>query len=269
MNIFKTALCLILSTFIIACSGSRTITTPLTDRNHTVDGTLAGWDVEQSVVERTDAINYYATHDNEFLYLYADVKSPAQNNAMRQSGYIIYISDNQENPKKVGIAFPSGTFNLLRENPAAYNSFLNDQEWFQNPENNEILENLDDEIFDRIMIVEQTDNGEQSHGFINKDQLQIDGIDIAVDEGRRLMGIEMRVPLNQSSLYNLDGSNIWIGFEINPPNFKIQNNEASTTQQQRYGGQGRQSRQCSVSTRANMRRQLGQYEQWYQLNLSN
>ncbi|CAN5387041.1 hypothetical protein BH23BAC3_BH23BAC3_25980 [soil metagenome] len=267
MNTLKTAVFIIFSFLIVACSGSRTVTTPATDRSLTVDGNLTGWDLEQSVVERSDAVNYYATHDNEFLYLYVDVRSRAKNYAMRQSGFIIYLSSNEENRKQVGIAFPSGSFNLLREDPGAYNSFLNDQEWGQNPRNMELLQNLEGEIFDRIMIVERSGSSERNHGFINKDQLLIDGIEIAAEDGRRLMGIEMRVPLNEASLYNLNGNKIWLGFEIDPPNIRIQDDQSSMNQQQRYGGQ-RRVNQNRGNRQSNLRQRMGQYERWYQLNLS-
>ena len=266
MNKFLISVILILSFLIVACSGSRTVTTPVTDRALTIDGNLSGWNLEQSMIERSDAVSYYATHDNEFLYLYVDVRSPAKNNAIRQSGLIIYLSSDEENRKQVGLAFPSGTFNLLREDPGAYRSFLNDPEWGHDPQNRERLQNLEEEIFDRIMIVERSGGSDRNHGFINKGQLLIDGIEIAAADGRRLMGLEMRVPLNESSLFNLEGDNIWLGFEIDPPNIRLQDDQASMNRQQRYGNQRRPT-QNRGSRQANLRQQMGQYEQWYQLNL--
>lgn len=266
MNTFHTSIFLFLSLLIVACSGSRTVTTPVTDRALTVDGNLSGWNLEQSQVERTDAVSYYATHDNEFLYLYVDVGSAAKNNAMRQSGLIIYLSSDEDNRKQVGLAFPSGTFNLLREDPVAYNSFLNDPEWGHNPQNRERLQNLEKDIFDRIMIVERTGGSDRNHGFINKDQLLIDGIEIAAADERRLMALEMRVPLNESSLFNLHGDKIWVGFEIDPPNIRLQDDQSSMNQQQRYGNQRRVS-QSRGNRQASLRQQMGQYEKWYQLNL--
>jgi hypothetical protein len=267
MNTFHTSIFLFLSLLFVACSGSRTVTTPVTDRPLTIDGNLSGWNLEQSQVERTDAVTYYATHDNEFLYLYVDVRSPGMNNAIRQSGLIIYLSSDENNRKQVGLAFPSGTFNLLREDPGAYRSFLNDPEWGHDPQNRERLQTLEEEIFDRIMIVERTGGSDRNHGFINKDQLVIDGIEVAAAEGRRLMGLEMRVPLNESSLFNLEGDNIWLGFEVDPPNIRLQDDQSSMNQQQqRYGNQRRVS-QSRGNRQASLRQQMGQYEQWYQLNL--
>jgi len=265
---FKTVIFLIiLAASLSSCSGTKSIVTPATDHQVAVDGTLTGWDLEKSVLDRSEVIDYYATHDNEYIYLYIDVKSPAQNNAMRNSGLIIYISSNKDSRKKTGIAFPAGSFNLLREDPNKYNSMLNDREWLQNPRNLQILELLESEIFDRIMIVEESRAG-KDYGFINKDQLQIDGIQIAAGEGRRLMSVEMRVPVDESSFFNLEGNRVWLGFEIDPPDIRInQEDPATANQRDRYGQRRRISEQAG--NQMNFRRQMGEYEEWFLLNLTN
>ncbi|WP_147303646.1 hypothetical protein [Rhodohalobacter sp. SW132] len=265
MSSIKLILSITLLLLFTACSGSRMVTTHQTETQITVDGSLSDWNIEQSVVDRSDAAHYYAAFDDEYLYLFVDVRSAARNSAMRQSGFIIYLSDNQENRKRAGIAFPSGTFNLLRENPGVYNSFINDEEWSQNPQNRELLEDLQENIFDRIMIIEQS-GSDRNRGFINKDQLQVDGIEIASDDGRRLLGIEMRVPLNDASLFNLSSDEIWLGFEIDPPNFRIRNDQ-DTMNQQRYGGQRRPMQQQRRNNPSNMRHMMGAYEQWFHLNI--
>lgn len=257
----------LLSVLFIGCSGTKTINTPQTDQSPEVNGNLSGWNLEASLIEQTDAVSYYATHDRDFLYLFVDVKSPAKNHAIKQSGFIIYLSNSEENQKQTGIAFPSGTFNLLRENPSVYQSFLSDQEWFQKPQNREMLESMENQIFNRIMIVEQNESS-TNHGIIDKDRLQIDGIELSSGENRRLTSIEMRVPLNSSSIYNLHGNEIWLGFEINPPNFRIQSDNTTTGNQQGYGrGSGRRMSQSSENRRATLRQQMGQYERWYKLSL--
>jgi hypothetical protein len=76
----------------------------------------------------------------------------------------------------------------------------------------------------------------------------------------------MRIPLNSSSIYNLNSNQLWLGFEIDPPNFRIQNNDNTTAGQQRYG-RGRMA-QGSNTSRMNLRQRMGQYERWYNINLS-
>ena len=251
--------------FYAGCSGTKTISTPKITDAPEIDGNISGWNMQDSVIDRTDVADYYASHDSDFLYLYIDVKSPAHNHAMKQSGFIIYISGSEEYRNRIGLAFPSGTFNLLRENPVVYDSFISDQEWFQQPQNMDRLEALESEIFDRVMVVEQIES-DTNYGFIDKERLQVDGIEISTGNNRRLMTIEMRIPLNSSSIYNLNSNQLWVGFEIDPPNFRIQNNDQTTAGQQRYG-RGRMA-QGSNTSRMNLRQRMGQYERWYNINLS-
>lgn len=249
------------------CSGTQTVTAPYTDSAPEIDGSLSGWNLESAVIERTEVADYYTTFDDEYIYLYIDVKSPAHNQAIKQSGLIIYLSSSEERRKEKGIAYPSGSFNLLRENPGTYQSMLDDMEWLQQPDNRAALEELEEDIFDRIMIVEDFDD-DTNHGFIDKDRLQIDGIEIASGDNSRLMSIEMRVPLNSQSVYNLSGDRqLWLGFEVSPPDFRIRNDsDNNSATQQGYGRN--QQRAQPQNNRGDMRRRMGQYEEWYRLELN-
>ena len=258
---------LFISILILAgCSSTKTITTPETESSPEIDGNISDWDMQETLIERTDIADYYATHDNEFLYLYIDVKSPGHNQAMKQSGFIIYLnSGSEEERNRIGLAFPSGTFNLLRENPAVYDDFTSDQEWFQQPQNRERLEALESSIFNRVMVVERM-GSDTNYGFIEKERLQIDGINIETGDNRRLMTIEMQIPLNSSSIYNLTGDDVWLGFEIDPPSFRIQDNNNTGSGRQGYGRRGSMS-QSSNASRINIRQRMGAYERWYLINL--
>lgn len=258
----------ILSTIIyVGCSSTQTINAPKTTASPEIDGNISDWNMQEMLVERTDIANYYATHDNEFLYLFIDVKSPGHNQAMKQSGLIIYLSSGSEDERnRMGLAFPSGSFNLLRENPAVYESFTTDQEWFQQPQNRERLETLESEIFNRVMVVERMESN-TNYGFLEKERLQVDGIEIETGDNRRLMTIEMQIPLTSSSIYNLNGDEIWFGLEIDPPNFRIQSDNTTSSNRQGYGRRGGMS-QPNNTSRMNIRQRMGQFERWYRINLN-
>lgn len=262
--IFCYTILLVVLFTISGCSGTKVINSHKISEDREVDGNLTGWNLENSLIERTDAVNYYSSHNNEFLYLYIDIKSPGMNNSIKQSGFTIYISSNKDQRKQTGIAFPSGTFNLLRENPGSYQSLISDPEWLQKPENRSTLERLEEDIFDRIMIVERSGSSE-NHGFIDKGQLEVDGIQIAAGENRRMTSIELRIPLQNNSIYQIDGDKIWVGFEIEPPNFRIQENNNMDRQQR--NGRNRGMTQTNESRRVNMRQRMGQYENWFLLEL--
>lgn len=253
--------------FYTSCSSTKTINTPKTTTSPEIDGNISDWNMQESLIERTDIANYYSTHDNEFLYLFIDVTSLGHNQAMKQSGFTIYLnSGSEEERDRIGLAFPSGTFNLLRENPVVYNSFTTDQEWLKQPQNRDRLESLESSIFNRVMVVERLDS-DTNYGFIEKNRLQIDGIEIETGDNRRLISIEMQVPLNSSSIYNLKGEKIWLGFEIDPPSFRIQDNNNTGSTRQDYGRR-RPMSQGSNSSRMNIRQRMGAFERWYQINLS-
>jgi len=265
---FRILSILLLSILVSAsCSSTKTINTPETTVSLEIDGNISDWNMQESIIERTDNADYYATHDNEFLYLYIDVKSPGHNQAMRQSGFIIYLNSGSEDDRnRIGLAFPSGSFNLLRENPVIYESFTTDQEWFQQPQNRERLETLESEIFNRVMVVERIET-DTNYGFLEKEILQVDGIKIETGDNRRLMSIEMQIPLNSSSIYNLNGDEFWLGFEIDPPNFRMQDNNNTGSTRQGYGRRGGMSQGSNMS-RMNIRQRMGQFERWYYINLA-
>lgn len=254
-----------------ACSSSKVITPNKSDEELTVDGNLSDWSLGNSLLEESESVNYYVTHTDNFLYLYVDVRSPAMNNAMKQSGFTVYLSNSEGERKKAGILYPTGTYNLLRSsNPAEYQTFLRDPEWAQKQSNSKLLQDLEEDVFEQPMVVERYDDSSNAQrGFVSMDQLEVDGIQLSIDQDRRLIGLEMKVPLNSSSVFNInDEDNIWLGLEIDPPNFRVSSEYDSTSRnsQQRMGGQTQQRNQGNQ--RANIRRSMGQYEKWFKLNLN-
>lgn len=248
-----------------SCSNTKTITTQKIDSEKTVDGNLSGWNLSESLLESSEAVNYYASYTDDFLYLYIDLKSPGFERAMRNSGFIIYLSSEKASRKNRGIGFPSGVFNLLREYPDQYRSFLNDPEWGQKPANRELMSNFSDENFTRVLIVERhKDVSSTQYGFVSHTQLQSDGITLEVNNDRRLFGIELRVPLDGDSIYGISKGEVWLGFSIEPPEFRMRNSYDSSQQTSR-GNMQRGNR--NTNTRQSMQQRLGQYEKWFKLDI--
>lgn len=216
-----------------------------------VDGALTGWTTESTLINSSEDINYYAyLHDN-ILYLFVDVRSPRLDSAIRQSGLIVYLSNSKENRKRVGIGYPVGSFNLLRESPSAFNDFTTDIEWTRKPENVELLRSLLNQIYSRVMIVERYDGQSNAeYGFVEKHLVEIDGIEIATDQERRLTTLEMKIPLDGSTLYNVEKGDIWIGFTLEPPIFRYRNTDTMMDDRQSRGMYGQRNR--------NMQRQISQ-----------
>jgi len=236
MNQLSAIYFLILILLLTACSSTQQISVHHLDESITVDGSLSDWNTTDALLKETDNIRYFAAIHDEFLHLFIDVRSPFKENTIRQLGMIVYLSNSESDRKNVGIAYPPGTFNLLRDNPGAFNSFLTDQEWGQNPENVELMNDLSEDLFSRVMIVERPDGSNAEYGFVELSRLEIDGFEIYADEERSRMSIEMRIPINDSSIFNLRQEDLWVGFAIEPPRFRFRNeSDMSATRQQRGG----------------------------------
>lgn len=268
--IFYISLLIVLS-ITAACSGPQSLTIQERNSDVTMDGNLSDWNTGSSLIKSDEGLNIYAKNDSEFLYLFIDVKSARKDQVIQRSGLIIYIGDSKETRKDRGIGFPSGSFNLLRENPGVYQTFLNDPEWSQDPSNRELLEDLSDNIFDRVMIVERFEDNDTNYGFIDLEQLNVDGFQIAKSESGRFTSMEMKIPIDGSSIYNVESDRLWVGLSVEPPRFRMQDNQNDVSnRQQRRGQYG--NRQPRQNTRAQqqsaMRRNLGEYEEWLILELN-
>lgn len=229
--------------FFISCSGTEQVTVIQKDEPLPVDGNLTGWPTENTLINSSEEINYHAyLHDN-VLYLFVDVKNPRLNGAIRQSGLIVYLSNSEENRKRVGIGYPAGSFNLLRESTSAFEDFTTDPEWGRKPENIELMTNLLDDIYSRVMIVQRFDGESNAeYGFVEKHLVEIDGIEIASDQERRLINLEMKIPLDGSTLYNVEKGKIWVGFALEPPIFRFPNTNTMMNDQQSRGMYGQRNR---------------------------
>lgn len=249
------------------CSGPEQLTIHQEVEPLEVDGNLSNWNVNEALLKSTSEIDYYATQIDNNLYLFIEVKGLIKNSTITKSGLIVYLSNSEDNRKRAGLGFPTGTYHLMRQYPNAFEEFTTDMEWSQKPENRELLTSLSEEIFSSIMIVERpTESKDPEFGFIDKSQLEIDGFEIATNEDRRFISVEMKIPIGETSLFNLDkDKKIWLGFSIEPPdfNFRLQNDNVSQTGRDRYGQRSRRE--------ANMRyaisRNLGGGDEWFIINL--
>lgn len=243
---FSRSVLLFVTLFLISCSGTRQITLYQNSNPLPVDGSLSGWPSASTLLNSDDDIHYHAYLHDDNLYLFVDVRDLYVDLAIRQSGLIVYVSNSEELRRETGIGFPVGTFNLLRTIPGAYNSFTTDQEWVQQPENVQMMRDLNNQIFDRVLVVERFDGSNPEYGFVTTNQLEIDGMRIATDQNRRLVSLEMKIPLDGTTVYNVQNRDLWVGFTIEPPVFRFRSDSDGMTsrQMQGYGGQTRHRSQA-------------------------
>lgn len=251
---------------LISCSGPELLTVHKQDQPIEVDGNLANWDKTESLLKSTDEIDYYATINGNNLYLFVDVKGLMKHSAITKSGLIIYLSESEENRKRSGLAFPPGSYNLLRQYPNAFEEFTTDMEWSRQPDNMQLLEDLSEELFTEIMIIERpVGSKDPEYGFIDKSQLEIDGYEIAGNDEQRFISMEIKIPLGETSLFTLTKEKIWLGFSIEPPDFNFRDNSSSVSPSQRESYGRRSQRQANI--RYAISRNLGQGDDWFLIDL--
>lgn len=260
---FHTLLVIPVLLFVVSCGSTNQFSAAQLNSDISVDGNLSDWNTTQTLFDDRDHANYYSAYDDEFLYLFIDIRSAFKDASVRRSGFTVYLSDNEENRKSIGVSFPPGTFNLLREYPGAFSSFTSDREWLNKAENRELIERLDEELFDRVMIVQRSNGGDPSYGFVDKSQLEVDGMEVEINTDSRTIGVEMKIPRDGSSIYGFSSNRVWLGFAVEPPTFRIQGSSdysaASSGQRDRYGNRQRPRR----TSNTDMARNLGQMERWH------
>lgn len=265
MSFTRILLILTYTALFINCSGPEQLSVYQESQNLEVDGSLTNWNQSETLIESTPEVDYYAATYGNNLYLFIDVKGLLKNSAINKSGVIVYLSSSEENRKRTGIAYPPGSYNLLREYPNAFESFTTDMEWSRKPENAKLLNDLTEEMYSSIMIIERPAGSNQpEYGFINKSQIEVDGIEMAVNREQRYLSIEMKIPLGETPLFNLSKDKIWLGFSIEPPDFNFRE-ESSSVSNRRDSYAARNRREANM--RYAISRNLGQREDWYIINV--
>ncbi len=266
MNFTRHFFLLLSFAFITACSGTKQITVHDSDMPITIDGSLSDWDTGSTSLNNSDEIQYFATRQGNYLYVFVDVRSIYKDHSIRQMGMTVYLSNSEDSRRSVGIGFPPGTFNLLRQYPNAFNGFTTDLEWGRKPENIELMSELSKDLFSKVVIVERFDGSSRpEYGFAELSQVEIDGFEIATDTERRLLSLEIKIPLDGGSLYNVRNEDLWIGFAIEPPVFRFreENQTMSPRQQTSVYGYGYGQR----APRQSARRSIPSQEDWFILRL--
>lgn len=251
---------------LLNCSGPEQLSVFQENQALEVDGNLANWNTDETLLKSTSEVDYYAATYGNNLYLFIDVKGLIKHSGILKSGMIVYLSTSEENRRRTGIAYPPGSYNLLREYPNSFESFTTDPEWSRKPESTKMLENLTEEMYSSIMIVERPNGSNHpEYGFIDKSQLEVDGIEIAANQDRRYISIEMKIPLGETPLFNLTKNKIWVGFSIEPPDFNFRDESSNVSSRQRDSYAERSRREANM--RYAISRNLGQGQDWFIINV--
>lgn len=255
--------------FLISCGSTEIVTIHQDQPEIEIDGSLSSWPLSETTIHNSDEFRYYVMQDDEHLYLFVDFKSPFYNRSVENAGFIIYLNPVDTDRDRRGIGFPSGAMNLLRDDPGSFENMTRDLEWLQNPQNNQRLESLAEDNFTQIMIVDRIEGVSQTqYGFVSKAQLEGQGMQFAVSEDRRYYGLEFKIPLDGSAPFELQkGQQYWLGFTIEPPDFNFREDPSARQNTGRMYGRSRYGGSDTSNRRMQMRRNLGEYSEWFQIRI--
>lgn len=268
------------------CSGSKnTASLSTMDASMTMDGEPTEWDLESTRLLMDDRFHIYASKNTteDILYVYVNVASPFLQEAIKRSGLTLYLSSNKENPKARGVTYPSGTFNLLRDNPGFYDDFLRDKEWLGKKENIDQLRASEPRIYETATLKEKYDKkSSQDAANVPLSMVQSEGTVMGLDTLKTGLSLEWKIPLNRTAPFQVETGELIMGIAIEPPMFVFRNDEDITQPSSRVGqgvgrggygyggyGQGRYGRQPRRRTPSDqgpaIRRSLGETEVWFTL----
>ncbi|HBW00331.1 MAG TPA: hypothetical protein DEF03_03960 [Bacteroidetes bacterium] len=273
---------------LIGCSGSQnTASLSTMDAPMIMDGEPAEWDLESTRLLMDDRFHIYASKNptGDVLYVYINVASPFLQEAVKRSGLTLYLSSDKENPEARGVTYPSGTFNLLRDNPSFYDDFLRDKEWLGKKENIDDLQASEPRIYETATLKEKYDKkSTQDAANVPLSMVQSEGTVIGLDTVQTGLSLEWKIPLDRTAPFQVESGELVMGIAIEPPMFVFRSDEDITQPSSRVGqgqgygrggygyggyGQGRYGRRPQRRTPTDqghaIRRSLGETEVWFTL----
>ncbi len=256
-----------------ACSSTETITTyqAANPPEFEIDGELSGWPTSSANIKRSDEFNFYVMQDEQHLYIYVDFRSPFFHQAIENSGFILYLARSDEERNRRGVGHPVGAFNFLRDDTNAFRSLTRESDWLASPENQQRLESFKEENFDYVAIVDRHDGSRDAqYVFFPYSRIEAQGLEIAVSAERRYYGIEYKIPLSGTPPFDLErGETYWLGFSIEPPEFRFRDDEDVTQFGRRdtrgYYRPAQRSQRSDSGTE--LRRRMGLYDYWIKIEV--
>lgn len=206
-----------------ACSTSKTVSPPQTNSTIEIDGDLSDWPHGEALLKKGNYFDYYAMYDSSKLYVYLNLKSAQYLQLVENAGLTIYVSANKKNRKALGITYPVGAYNFLKQMPGTYQKFKQDPKWVQKPSNQKLLEKLRQDNYEQAMI-SQRDNKKDTpqEVVIDLSRLEAQGVKVAREKLHNRLQLELSIPIKSSATQQFavrpqKDNPIQLGFTVNPP----------------------------------------------------
>lgn len=223
MSYFKLFFLFLAVCLIISCSRTKEITSPYSAGNIDLHNLISDWPggVESRV--QTEHLDYYITNNGDFLFLRVDFRNNQIYNEARQFGFTVYFDSKDKFQRSFGITYPAGLVNQLAGIPGAQRAYFENPGWESSARNRNLIESLERVTSGQAMLMQRNDRRAAiRHSPISLNQIQAQGMDLALDHSSRNMSVVFKVPLQSSRIHQfaLDvkpGQKFNLGFEIKAP----------------------------------------------------
>ena len=204
------------------CGRNKALIVPKTEI--TIDGDLSDWNETPLFSKEGDPIAIKISSTSEYMYVYMRFENrDFYRDAMRY-GLSVYLDTEKNFRHAFGITYPTGLVNELAQIPGARRSYLENPAWASMPENQRILQTIDEQMYRYLMLTKRDSKDIPDRASRQSvDGMRSLGIDVASDREGKTLAVEMQFPLYESRTRPYapnptPGSDMYLSVEINPPN---------------------------------------------------
>lgn len=211
----------LLSLLAVHCSSTQIITSEFNQAPASSSANLAAL-AETTSRHTAEGLDYFVTHDDEFLYVHVQFTDPVRFRNAMDFGFSLFVHETGDTRRSFGISYPTGIYFELGGYAGARNSFVFDTEWGSKPENQPAWRAANNNTVLRALVLTRTSRREeiqQRPMLLN--QLREQQLRLHSDFEGTARNISFTVPLSRTpqSTFSPDigsQSRILVGLEINP-----------------------------------------------------
>lgn len=211
----------LLSLLAVHCSSTQIVTSEFNQAPTTSSANLAAL-AETATRHSTNGLDYYLTHDNEFLYVFVQFTDPTVFRNAMDFGFSLFVHETGDTRRAFGISYPTGIYFELGGYAGARNRFVFDTDWASKPENQSAWRAANNNTVLRALVLTRTSRREeiqQRPMLLN--QLRDQRVRLHSDFEESTRNLSFSIPLSRTpqSTFSPDispGSTIRVGMEINP-----------------------------------------------------
>jgi hypothetical protein len=265
--------------FVTSCARGALVQSHYTPQAIEVNGDKTGWPTTGTLEQGNSEFDIFFVNDDDFLYVYLSVKSPALLTDIERYGLKLYFDNDHKFRRSFGVVYPIGLLEGLSKIPGARKEYLENPGWVNFPENARLVKSIEDDMPNQIMIVQRLSKSDPNRALpIPIEALKAQGLEVSMYPESRLLDLEMKIPLqsSRSQQFAIDvkqGNVVYFGIEVSPPTVEEIMDDDNRYNADRQGLQdrnnpyGRSTQNPQVQ--AQVRNQLrGDFSRWFRIELS-